>query len=138
MTNRARTVPSVATRASSDSSHSAVSAASASGSWWRKASKVMRNEDIHQAASDRAICGVLSTNLWYCLDKCSRIGEPCLLVNPLSAVNRRVSRIRHMTLERGDSGTTEMIRGPRYHGDDIRINRRASGHAARSGGDETR
>ena len=39
--------------------------------------------------------------------------EPCLLVNPLSAGQRRVSRIRHTTLERGDSGTTETIRVPR-------------------------
>src|ERR1035441_6636233 len=41
MTYRARLAPSVATRLSSDSSHSAVSSGSASGSCWRKASKVM-------------------------------------------------------------------------------------------------
>ena len=55
----------------------------------------------------------LCTNLWYCRGKCSRIGEPCLLVNPLSVDHRRVSRIRHTTLQRGDSGTTGMIRVPR-------------------------
>src|ERR1035437_941931 len=41
MTYRARLPPSVGTRFSRDSSHSAVSSGSTSGSCWRKASKVM-------------------------------------------------------------------------------------------------
>src|ERR1700680_149745 len=41
MTNRARDTPSVATSVSSDSNHSAVSLGSLSGSWCRKASKVI-------------------------------------------------------------------------------------------------
>src|SRR5438105_7912176 len=41
ITKRARTLPSLATSASSDSSHSDVSSGSVSGSWWRKASNVI-------------------------------------------------------------------------------------------------
>jgi hypothetical protein len=73
----------------------------------------MRNEDIHQDAPDRTAYGGSSTSLWYCVDKCSRIGEPCLLVNPLSAVKPAGLKNPAQVLERGDSGTAEMIRVPR-------------------------